>query len=84
MQPNLYVDVTVRYRNILKIFWSLAIIDWGRCTIMIVAIVTQNTMLANLYQGLFLNDLLGIGALVVLHIFRFQLSGRICAGDYIN
>ena len=29
-----------------------------------------------------MNDVLGFGAIFVLHSFRFQLSGKICAGDY--
>jgi hypothetical protein len=28
------------------------------------------------------NDVLGFGAVFVLHVFRFQLSGKICAGDF--
>jgi hypothetical protein len=49
---------------------------------MIVAAIRKSGALATLYQALIINDVLGFGAIFVLHAFRFDLAGKICAGDY--
>lgn len=76
------MDVAERFRDVLKIFFTVAIIDVVRSALMIVAVITKSGGLATLYQALIVNDVLGVGAVVVLHVFRFSLSGRICSGDY--
>ena len=76
------MDVAERFRDVLKIFFTVAIIDVVRSGIMIVAVLTKSGGLATLYQALIVNDVLGVGAVFVLHVFRFSLSGRICSGDY--
>jgi hypothetical protein len=77
-----WIDVGRRFRDVLKIFFACAITDVFRSVIMIIAVNTQNGSLATLYQVLTLNDVVGFGAIFVLHAFRFSLSGKICAGDY--
>lgn len=79
---NEWIDVSRRYRDVLKIFFSVAIIDVFRSAVMIIAVVKQSAALATLYQALILNDVLGFGAIFVLHVFRFELAGKICAGDF--
>ena len=79
-----WYDVGKRYRDILKIVFTLAIVDFGRSFIMILAVLCKSRSLANLYQALFFNDLLGFVAIVILLIFRLQMAGRICAGDLTN
>jgi hypothetical protein len=49
---------------------------------MIIAVARQSTALATLYQALVINDVLGFGAIFVLHVYRFDLAGKICAGDF--
>lgn len=71
-----------RYRDVLKIFFSLALVDVFRSIVMIIAAVRQSAALATLYQALVINDVLGFGAIFVLHVFRFDLAGKTCAGDY--
>ena len=80
--PTKWTDVRQRFHDVLEIFFALAITDWGRCVIMVFAIWFKSPALANLYSGLFINDVLAVGGVIVLHVFRFQLSGRICAGDF--
>jgi hypothetical protein len=77
-----WIDVNRRYRDVLKIFFSVAIIDVFRSLIMIIAACKQSTALATLYQALVINDVLGFGAIFVLHAFRLDLAGKICAGDF--
>ena len=71
-----------RYRDVLKIFFSVALVDVFRSFVMIVAAIRQSAALATLYQALVINDVLGFGAIFVLHAFRFDLAGKICAGDF--
>ncbi len=77
-----WVVVSKRYDDVLKIFFTLAIVDVVRQFIMIVAVLKRSPGLAMIYQLLVLNDVLGFGAIFVLHAFRFDLAGKICAGDY--
>lgn len=77
-----WIDVNRRYRDVLKIFFSVAIVDVFRSLVMIIAVARQSTALATLYQALVINDVLGFGAIFVLHVYRFDLAGKICAGDF--
>jgi len=77
-----WIDVSRRFRDVLKIFFAVAITDVFRSCLMLFAVITKTSPLGVLYQVLILNDVLGFGAIFVLHSFRFQLSGKICAGDY--
>jgi hypothetical protein len=77
-----WIDVNKRYRDVLKIFFSVAIVDVFRSLVMIIAVCRQSAALATLYQALVINDVLGFGAIFVLHVFRFDLAGKICAGDF--
>ena len=77
-----WVDVSRRFNDVLKIFFAVAIVDVFRSFIMIIAVQRKNGGLATLYQALVINDVLGFGAIFVLHSFRFQLSGKICSGDF--
>jgi hypothetical protein len=49
---------------------------------MILATLKKSGALATLYQALIINDVLGFGGIFVLHVFRYDLAGKICAGDY--
>jgi hypothetical protein len=49
---------------------------------MIAATLRKSGALATLYQALIINDVLGFGAIFVLHVFRFDLAGRICSGEF--
>lgn len=77
-----WIDVSRRFRDVLKIFFAVAITDVFRSVLMIIAVCAKKPALAMLYQVLILNDVLGFGAIFVLHSFRFQLSGKICAGEF--
>jgi hypothetical protein len=49
---------------------------------MILATLRKSGALATLYQALIINDVLGFGGIFVLHVFRYDLAGKICAGDF--
>lgn len=77
-----YVEVAKQFTDVLKIFFTVAIVDVVRQFFMIAAVLLKSGALATIYQVLVVNDVLGFGAIFVLHCTRFQLAGRICAGDY--
>jgi hypothetical protein len=78
------VDVSKQFRDILKIWWTFAIVDVARCLIVFLAIGHQQLWLANVYYILSFNDLLGAAAIIILHDYRFKYPGTYCAGDYLN
>ena len=79
-----WVDVYKRYTDVLKIFLTIGIVDFFRSVLMIISVQTGYAPLATIYQALVINDVLGFGAVFVLHAARFSLSGRICAGDFAD
>lgn len=79
-----YIDVSVRFRDILKIWFAYGIIDIFRCAFVFAYLNYKFSPLAYLYHGFALNDLLYVGALLILHAYRFQYPGKYCAGDYLD
>lgn len=65
------MKVDVRFRDILKIWWTYCVVDFFRSLIAIVAVNVNSRKLAYLYQVLFLNDLLGVAAVIGVHAYRF-------------
>jgi hypothetical protein len=79
--PSQLVKVDVRFRDILKIWWSFCVVDFFRSLIALLAVNIKSRKLAYLYQVLIINDLLGVAAVIILHVYRFQYSGKWCSGD---
>lgn len=82
--PSQLVKVDVRFRDILKIWWSFCVVDFFRSLIAILAVNIKSRKLAYLYQVLIINDLLGVAAVIILHAYRFQYSGKWCSGDIMT
>lgn len=78
------MKVDVRFRDILKIWWTYCVVDFFRSLLAIVAVNINSKALAHLYQFLFLNDFLGVAAVIILHVYRFQHSGKWCSGDFLE
>ena len=74
----------MRFRDILKIWWTYCVVDFFRSLLAIVAVNINSKALAHLYQFLFLNDFLGVSAVIILHVYRFQHSGKWCSGDFLE
>jgi hypothetical protein len=77
------VNVDVRFRDILKIWWTYCVVDFFRSLLAIIAVNINSKTLAHIYQVLFLNDFLGVAAVIILHAYRFQHSGKWCSGDFL-
>ena len=80
---NDLIDVMERFEIILKIYFAVFVTETVRSGIMLLAIITKKVGLAKIYQFLCLNDCLAFAALIILHVYRFQPSGKACSGDYL-
>lgn len=78
------IKVHERFDIILKIYFAVFVTEVVRSVIMLMAVVLKSTKLAQLYQLGCLNDCLALAALVILHVYRFQPSGKACTGDYLR
>jgi len=83
-QPSELVNVSKRFRDVLKIWWSYAVADFVRSIIGLLAVQLKARWLAYIYQILMINDLFGLGAILILHGYRFQHSGKWCSGDFLE
>ena len=77
------VDVSLRFRNILKIWFAYAVTDMVRCLCVFGFLLYKSGIYAWLYHGLVYNDLVGLVAIMLVHIYRLQYSGQVCSGDYL-
>ena len=77
------IDVNNRFGIILKLWWVYAVTDFFRSLVAIVATFYSSKLLAYFYQFLMVNDGFGICAIIILHVYRFQSSGKECSGDFL-
>jgi hypothetical protein len=59
--------VSKNFRDILKIWWSYAVIDLFRSGFAFIAISSKSELFAYIYQIFGINDLLGIAAVIMVH-----------------
>ena len=82
------VNVSLRFKRILKLWWAYAVTDFVRSVIALCAVAAQSKLAAKIlaifYQVLVANDLLLIAIIIILHIYRFQESGKYCSGDFMD
>jgi hypothetical protein len=75
------IDVQGRFNQILKIYFAYFVTEVVRSFFMLLAIILRSRGLAMIYQFACMNDCLGLAALIILHVYRFQYSGKYCTGD---
>eukprot|EP00347_Sterkiella_histriomuscorum_P000822 403374382 len=79
-----YVDVAKRFRDILKIWFAFGITDVFRCMLVFGYLQFKIRPLAWLYHILIINDILLVAAVLILHVYRFQFTGKWCSGDFLQ
>ena len=72
---SMYIDVSSRFENILKIWWAFALADMFRCVCVFGYLIYEYAFLAWTYYIFALNDLFGCAALIILHVYRYEYSG---------
>ena len=70
VQQN-YIDVSRRFFIILILFFSYYVVQCVRIFFILVSIVPRLHVVSAAHSCLFLNELLGLAALGLAHIFRF-------------
>ena len=79
------VDVYYRFTTILQLFFAFFITNWWRMLTLYFGLCTQSKWVVWQYEvlGLF-NSLFGVACLVIVHIYRFQPSGKIASLDFMT
>ena len=75
------VNVTTRFEVILKIYFTVFIVDSVRLIVLLIGIFAKSKKIAKLYEAFGCNDCLAFAALIILHVYRFQYAGRACSLD---
>ena len=76
------VDVSINFRNIISIILAYTLIEIVRAICCIVGFLKQNKKLLIANALLTVNEILGLCALIILHVYRFSYPGKLCSGDY--
>ena len=66
------VNVSQRFEDILKIFFTVYFIEFFRNLLVLIAAFTRKASIARAYEYLVCNDCLGFAAFIILHVYRFQ------------
>ena len=75
------VDQSNSFNVILKIYFALSVTEVVRLIILLIAVGAKSTKIARIYECFVFNDCLSFAALVILHVYRFQFSGKYCSLD---
>jgi len=81
--PADLVSVHNRFGTVLKMWFTYAVVDFFRSMLALVAISMKSRGLAWLYQFFIINDLYCIACVIILHVYRFEYSGKWCSGDFL-
>jgi len=82
--PAGLVSVHNRFNTVLKMWFTFAVVDFFRSLLALFAISLRSKPLAWLYQVFIVNDLYCIACVIILHVFRFEYSGKWCSGDFLT
>ena len=74
-----YLNVAIRYQIALVVFFVYFVIESVRAGFIILGLLPFLHVSSVLHSILFFNEGLGISAAVVLHLYRFDFAGRMCA-----
>jgi hypothetical protein len=78
-QAEHYVDVGRRFFIILTLFFAYYAVQCIRSLFVLLSLIPHVHVISSVHSFLFLNEFLGLGALGLAHIYRFQYAGRYCA-----
>jgi hypothetical protein len=79
------VDVKARFTTILQIYFAVFIINWVIYTAILLAGIFKSEKLARVVESIgCCNCCYGLAALIILHVYRFQPSGRYCSLDFLT
>lgn len=76
---NEYDDVDYRFSVVLKLFFTVFLVDAVRYLLLIAGILLRSKALMLAWVLFIPNDLLSLASMIVLHTWRFRLSGQLCS-----
>ncbi len=65
----------------MKMYFALYVVEFIRNLLVIIAALLRKPAIARVYELLFCNDCFGFALLIILHVYRFQYSGKVCSLD---
>lgn len=74
-----YDDVDYRYRIVLILFFTVFLVDAFRYLLLILGILFRSKLLMMTWLLFLPNDCLSLASIILLHVWRFRLSGQLCA-----
>lgn len=77
--PFRWVNVSRRFFVALTIFFVFWMIEMVRALMVLLSTITKIHVISLVHTVLCLNELLGLAAMIVLSMYRFQFSGRYCS-----
>lgn len=80
------VDVWYRFTTVLQLYFAFFVTQWFRTILIFVALcLNKPKLLVWTFEGLgCLQCLYGIAILIILHVYRFEPSGKIVSGDFMT
>lgn len=81
---NNYIDVSKRFNVVLCMYFANCIGNFTKNILYLIAIIAKNNVWLDFANILCINDCLTYAACIVVTIFRFQYSGKVCSGDYLT
>jgi hypothetical protein len=79
------IDVFYRFNVIHKLYFAFFVTQWFRFTVIILGCIIKSTKIVRSMEGLgCLNCCFGFACLIILHVYRFQPSGKVCSRDYLD
>ena len=79
-----YIDVSKRFRDILKIWFVVGLVDCCRCASILLYMQFKSVAYVMFYYIGYMNDCFIVAAILILHTYRLQYSGKWCAGDFLD
>lgn len=79
------MNVYQRFTTVLQLYFAFFVIQWVRVAVFFVALCAQSENIAKFTDCTgCCQCCYGIAILIILHVFRFQPSGKYVSGDYFT
>ena len=74
-----YDDVDYRFRIVLILFFTVFLVDAFRYFLFILGVLFRSKALMATWLLFLPNDCLSLASMIILHTWRFRLSGQLCS-----
>ena len=67
---------------VLVIYFTIGIVDLVRALSVLIAVFTKRHTFVKIHTYLSCVEILSVIGFIIIHLYRFQYSGKYCSGDY--